>query len=163
MSRLWIDTLIGINQGTGGTNFQTLMGGFTAPQTRLTGMTLLRTIIGLDVAYVVHDAGEGSQDVAIGIALGETDQIAAGFGSLPNPEVATDFPRLPWVWRARYRIFGFAADQPTVFTRRIDLDIRAQRKLENAIAYLITTNTAREGVASSVAVSGFVRQLWLSR
>jgi len=162
LATLWLDTLMGITNGSGGTQFQSLMGGFAAAQTRLQSMTLLRTIIGLDVGYNVHDSGEGSQNVAFGIAIAETDAFATGIAALPNPEVPLDFPRLPWVWRARYRVFGFAADQPTIFTRRIDLDIRAQRKLENGIAYLITTNTPLEGVAATVFVSGYVRQLWLT-
>jgi len=161
MARLWIDNLVNAPLGSGALAVQGLNGTFTTEATRLAQMTLLRTIIGLDVAYTVHDSGEGSQQVALGIGIAETDAFAAGVGSLPDPGVESDFPRLPWVWRARYRIFGFAADQPTIFTRRLDLDIRAQRKLGNGISYLILSNTPQEGVAATVSVTGYIRQLWL--
>ncbi len=161
MARLWIDTRVGITSGSGATQHQSLMSGFTQPNTRLQGMTLLRTIIGLDMGALVHDAGEGSQQVALGIAIASEDAFAAGIGSLPQPEDPLAHPRLAWVFRMQYRVFGFAADQPAVFTRRIDLDIRAQRKLENGVGFIIVNNTAQEGVAFTTFLSGFVRQLWL--
>jgi len=48
-----------------------------------------------------------------------------------------------------------------VFNARVDLDIRAQRKLENGECYLTVRNTAFEGTSSVVTISGIVRQLWL--
>ena len=138
------------------------MTGMTFPQTRRDRMTLLRTIIGLDVARLTHDSGEGSEQVFFGIAIATQEAFDAGAASLPSPFVMTEFPRLPWVWRAAYRTYGFAADQPAVFNQRIDLDIRAKRKLENGQAYLNVVNTTFEGSSSVVTVSGIIRQLWLT-
>ncbi len=98
------------------------------------------------------------------MTLGMGIQSEDSFGDLtatPNPEDPNAYPALPWVWRAAYRIYGFAADQPTVFNRRVDLDIRAQRKLENGVSFMRINNLAQEGVAATVRVTGFVRQLWL--
>ena len=159
MATLWIDSHLALTVGSGGTNNASLMTGFTAVDTRLQRMTLMRTLIGLDVAYTVHDSGEGSQKVSLGIAMADQDAFAAG--TLPDPAVATEFPRLPWVWRNQYRIFGFAADQPTIFTRRLDLDIRSRRKLDNGIMFINMRNAVQEGVASAVEVTGIIRQLWL--
>ncbi len=131
----------------------------TDTPTRFDRLTLLRTIIGLDVAYTVHDAGEGSQRVSLGIGVAE--QVAFATPALPNPGNAGDFPPRGWVYRGVHRVFGFASDQPTVFTRRIDLDIGARRKLDNGVSYLITENIAVEGVASSINITGVIRQLWL--
>ena len=159
MATLWIDSHMLVTIASGGTEHRSLMTGFTAGDTRLRRMTLVRTIIGLDVGYTVHDAGEGSQRVSLGIAVVEQGAFAAG--ELPDPALATDFPRLPWVWRNQYRVFGFAADQPAVFTRRIDLDIRSQRKLDNGEAYINMRNAAQEGVSAAVEVTGIIRMLWL--
>ena len=139
---------------------QNMLTGVTSDMGRLAQMTLTRTIIGLDVAYTVHDSGEGSQLVALGAAI-QADDAFGTSASTPDPGDATSFPARPWVWRAAYRIYGFAADQPTVFNRRIDLDIRAQRKLENGVSFMRINNSAQEGVASTVRVVGLVRQLWL--
>ena len=159
MPTVWIDTKLNDDIASGAAFNKSLMTGVSSTQTRFDRMTLLRTIIGIDVAYTVHDAGEGSQNFAAGIAVSTQEAFAAGV--LPDPETETDFPRLPWVWRAAYRIFGFAADQPAIFTRRIDLDIRAKRKLDNGEAFFNAKNSALEGVATTVRVLGYIRQLWL--
>ena len=118
-------------------------------------MTLLRTIIGVDIAHLVHDSGEGSQQVSVGVGVVSQESFAAG--SLPDPEVVADFPIRGWIFRARYRIFGFAADQPQFMTRRIDMDIRAKRKLDNGESYWRSVNTNEEGVIGVILVSGMVR------
>ena len=66
-----------------------------------------------------------------------------------------------WVWRGRWRVFGFAADQPAVHTARIDLDIRAKRVLKNGENVFIATNSPEEGVATTILVSGMIRSLYL--
>jgi len=159
MPRLWIDTDVNLLAASGAQASDSLMTGVSATQTRFDQMTLLRTIVGIDIAYTVHDSGEGSQIVSIGTGIMSQEAFAAS--AFSDPETDTDFPTRGWVWRARYRIFGFAADQPAVFTRRVDLDLRSQRKLENGESFVIMTNTANEGVASSVRITGLIRQLWL--
>ena len=158
MPRLWIDTGFDVDLGNGASSQTSLMSGVSSVQTRFDQMTLLRTIVGIDLAYAVHDSGEGSQDLSLGIACASQEAFAAT--ALADPEVDTDFPTKGWVWRARYRIFGFAADQPAIFTRRIDLDLRSKRKLENGECFMNFRNDAHEGTAAVVNIFGLVRQLW---
>ncbi len=159
MPRVWIDTNLNNDVAVAATGFLSLMTDVSAPETRLTQMTLLRTIIGLDLARTTHDSGEGSERLAIGVGIASQEAFAAG--SLSDPEDSSDFPTRGWVWRASYRIFGFAADQPAIFTRRIDLDLRSQRKLENGESFCTFQNTALEGTSGVVRVLGLIRQLWL--
>ena len=161
MGTLWIDTVFSaFDVVTSGVNTTSLMGGFTSDeQTRANQMTLLRTIIRLDVAPTVHDSGESSRTISMGIGLASQEAFAAL--TLPDANVATDFPRLGWIWRTRGRVFGFAADQPAAEVWRIDLDLRAQRKLENGVAYFIAHNDANEGATVTVRIDGIIRQLWL--
>ncbi len=157
--RMWIDTNLN-NTVTIGTQFLvSLMTGVSAAQTRGDQMTLQRTIIGMDLGRTVHDSGEGSELVVAGIGIASQEAFAAG--TISDPLIATDFPTRGWIWRAHYRVFGFAADQPAVFTRRIDMDLRSQRKLENGEAYLAIDVVAIEGASSTVNVTGLIRQLWL--
>ena len=158
---VWVDTNIDANVTAATQVLTSLMSGVSSVDTRIGQWTLLRTLVGFDIAYAVHDAGEGSQAVSIGI--GVTTQEAFSAAAVPDPQILTDFPVRGWVWRARYRIFGFAADQPAIFTRRIDLDIRAQRKLDNGEAFIVHNLTFAEGAAATVLVLGMVRQLWLVR
>ncbi len=159
MPRLWVDTVIDNTLAIGAQTVISLMTGVSATQTRFDRMTLLRTIIGLDLARSVHDSGEGSELVGIGIGIASQEAFAAG--TVSDPLTATDFPTRGWVWRAHYRIFGFAADQPAVFDRRIDLDLRSQRKLENGEGFIVADVVAMEGANSTERLSGIVRQPWL--
>ena len=122
-------------------------------------MTLMRTIIGIDIAHLVHDSGEGSQDVTLGI--GVTSQEAFAAGILPDPNQETEHPTRGWVWRYRCRTYGFAADQAAVYNHRVDKDVRSRRKLENGECYINIFNTADQGSTGTINVIGLIRQLWL--
>ena len=160
MATMWLDSLPNMTVASGTEVVASLMLGISERDLRFSRMTLLRTIIGLDVARLTHDSGEGSDQVFLGIALASQAAFTAGAASLPDPFAMIEHPSRPWVWRAAYRVYGFAADQPAVFNRRIDLDIRAQRKLENGEAYIHCHNTAFEGTSTVITVSGIIRQLW---
>ena len=158
---LWVDTIFTLTVSNNAESTTDLMGSLLENETRLSQLTLVRTIIGCDIAYSVHDAGEGSQLAGLGIGVMGREAVAAGSASLPHPDIEADFPESPWVTRSRYRIFGFAADQPAVFTRRVDLDLRSQRKIGNGILMLVVTNNAFEGVSTTVAFTGLIRCLFL--
>ena len=156
---LWIDTLVLEDVTNVSSNTTNLMASMTTIDTRLAGLTLLRTIIGVDIAYLVHDSGEGSQIVDIGLGISTQEAFAADV--LPDPNTATEHPTLGWVFRARGRVFGFAADQPVVYVWRVDRDIRAKRILANGVSYAIWKNNNSEGATGTIRVTGLIRQLWL--
>ena len=163
MPSLWVDTLPNMTIASGARSHVDLLSqGFAFRPGRADRMTLTRTIIGLDLAWLTHDSGEGSQQIFVGVGIISDQAFSAGDAGVPDPFVMADFPARGWIWRAAYRVYGFAADQPAVFNRRIDLDIHGQRKLENGTVFVTATNTPFEGVASVVTVSGIVRQLWLT-
>jgi len=161
MARMfWIDSLINSDVTDGGQVVLSLAGLTSESVIRQDALTLTRTIIGLTCAYTVHDAGEGSQGIFLGTGI--CSQQAFAGGATSHASVMVEFPTRGWVWRAGYRVFGFAADQPAVFAQRIDVDLRGQRKLENGVSFLHMDNIAIEGVGASVRVLGLVRQLWKS-
>ncbi len=154
----WIDTVMNDSVTEATQELKSLMSGVSSVDQRIGSWTLLRTIIGLDLGYLVHDSGEGSQVISCGIGVASQEAVIA---TVPDPQVATDFPVRGWIWRAQYRIFGFAADDPAVFTRRIDLDIRSRRKLDNGEAFFVADLESIEGAASTAQVVGMIRQLWM--
>jgi len=156
---LWIDSFLNADIGSGGQAAQDMTTDFSNEQTRLSQMTLMRMIVRLDIAYTVHDAGEGSQRVGIGFGI--ESQEAFALGVHPDPLTAGDFPVRGWIYRGMWRVFGFAADQPAISVRELNFDIRARRKLENGLSFIVIDNQALEGVAATVKVMGIVRQLWL--
>ena len=156
---LWIDTLLEDLVLSAGQGARDLTAQFSSEETRLAQMTLMRTIMRFDIAYTVHDSGEGSQRVGIGIGIESQEAFAAGIH--PDPVTIGDFPIRGWVYRGIWRVFGFAADQPAVDVARVDLDLRSRRKLESGLCFFVIDNRAVEGVASAISVTGIVRQLWL--
>ena len=159
---LWIDTMVDLQVASGtGAIHSSLMGDVDTTESRLTGMTLLRTIIGLHVAHLVHDSGEGSQKVFLGMMVVPQTAFAAGVASTADVKDGNAHPTRGWVWRAVYVTYGFAADQAAVFDNRIDKDVRSRRKLENGEMVLKAENVSDQGTAGTVGVIGVVRQLWL--
>jgi len=156
---LWVDQVINTDVASGGQFALDLMADFTTVETRVTQLTLLRTIVGLDLAYAVHDSGEGSMGIGLGFGIESQEAFAAGVH--PEPLTRGDFPTRGWVYRGAWRVFGFAADQPTINVRRVDLDLRSRRKLENGVSFLVGDSSAIEGATATVKVFGIVRQLWM--
>ena len=155
----WIDSIINATL-VAGTQIDVDMMGVASFSESRRGWTLVRTIIGLDVAYAVHDSGEGSHLVSMGIGIAGTEALSA-VGGTAEPDVAAEHPVRGWLYRAQYRIFGFAADDPTVYSARIDRDIRAKRKLDNGLCIFSANSALHEGAASTVKVTGIIRQYWL--
>ncbi len=155
---LWLDTVFTQTIASGGQTVLSLMTGVTKEQTRFDQMTLMRTIIRMTLSALVHDAGEGSCKIAIGIAIASQEAFAAE--TLPEPSVSGDFPTSGWLYRANYRIHQFAATLPDIHLVEIDKDVRGRRKLMNGEAYLIWDNTTLESTVAVQAI-GVIRQLWL--
>ena len=158
---IWIDTLVNSDLSVATRLLLSLNTILSENDARLSSMTLIRTILLMTLAYTVHDFGEGSQLVDFGIGIAQQEAFSAGAGSIPNPAILSDNLTRGWVFRGRYRLFGFAADQPTVAPVFIDKDIRSQRRLDNGIPYLTATQALLEGAASTTRILGLVRQLWL--
>ena len=157
---LWSDTLVAHDVAIGGQTALSLVVDFSTEEMRLATLTLMRTIIGLDIGYTVHDSGEGSAMIDMGIGIASQEAFAGG--TLPDPNAAGDFPVRGWVFRARGRVFGFIANDAAVYSWRLDRDIRARRKLDNGEAFVVWNNTTVEGAGGVVRVTGLIRTLWLA-
>ena len=157
---VWFDTLVNLVATNGsGASALSLHSELNRDEQRLSGMTLLRTIVGLDIAHQIHDSGEGSQLVDLGIGIASQEAFSADV--VPDPNTSTEHPPRGWVWRYRCRTYGFAADQAAVYNHRVDKDIRARRRLENGELFLRIFNITDQGVAGNIVVHGLIRTLWL--
>ena len=156
---LWIDTLLNNAVGSNSQAAIDLTVQFTSEETRLAQMTLMRTVLRFDISHTVHDSGEGSQRVAVGLGIESQEAFAAGVH--PDPDTTGDFPTRGWIYRGVWRVWGFAADQAAVNVARVDLDLRSRRKLENGLSFIVVDNNAQEGVAGTIQLVGIIRQLWL--
>jgi len=155
----WVDTTLDLQVTSGSVTAAGLLTNISSVESR-TGMTLIRLILCLDVAHLIHDSGEGIQNVAVGIGIASQEAFAANVFADPNTD--TDFPMGGWLFRCRMRTYGFAADQAAVYNRVIERDLRAKRKLNNGNMFLSGANDAESGTASTIVIAGIVRALFLS-
>ncbi len=160
MPTLWIDDLMSLSVAAGSQSSQTLgPASLTDIEDRLLRLTLLRTIVRIDVAPTVPDSGEGDQVIDMGIAVVSMEAQAAS--AFPDPVVESDFPTRPWLYRARYRVYAVAAGDQNREIVRIDKDLRGKRKLENGKLMFIVDNSDNQGVSSPCQITGIIRQLYL--
>ena len=159
---IWIDSHYTTDVASGAGLAFSLIGAH-GTELRLEQLTLMRTILRLDLAPAVMDAGEGSQTFDLGLGIASQEAVALGVTALPDPQDPENFPPRGWIFKARYRVWATAADRAVVVWREIDKDIRARRKLDNGEPYVMYANTASEGTAFTVRVTGIIRQLWLVR
>ena len=122
------------------------------------GKTLVRMIIGLDVMPdgVVFGA-TNSMNVSMGIGMMSEEAIASL--QFPDPNVAGDNPVTGWLWRWRGTVINGA--DATGSMRRIDVDLRSQRKLMYGRPILVIDYNLNGGIDFSVEVQGMLRCLYL--
>ena len=150
----WIDTIVNQSVGTGGQAFQSLMTGVAPVNMR--GMTLIRTIVSLDVFSTSIAGAYGVQSCNLAIGIASQEAFAAGV--FPDPNNATDKPPRGWVYRTCRCVAQNGAGAPVTF--RIDADIRGARKVENGETYLIFNNGAEVGTTFAINVFGLIRTLY---
>ena len=81
---VWLDSLIDETVSNTAQGVVDLTNELNDTASRMGGMTLVRTIICWDLSYAVHDSGEGSQIVDIGIGVGSEESVLAEI--LPDPD-----------------------------------------------------------------------------
>ncbi len=162
MPTLWSDTLISESVAGGAGRDAKFLGlpSLGALARRIERFTVTRTIIRLDIAAAVRDSGEGDQVFDVGIGVVQDTQTVVA--DMPNPSLETEYPTMGWLWRSRFRIYAVAVDDQNVNLVRLDLDIRAQRKLQNGRMVLISTNNDNQGTSTAVQMSGLIRMLYIT-
>jgi len=156
---MWQDSHVNVDVTSGSQTVLSLFGTVSAVETRLQGLTLLRTIIRIDLAPTVMDQGEGSTVIDFAIGIGGQEQVAAS--SVPDANDPAEQPPRGWIFKTRYRVWGTAADRAVVVWREIDKDLRSRRKLDNGEPYMVVDNSPQEGATQTIRVVGLIRQLWL--
>ncbi len=149
----WVDNVISISTASTGQQISNLRGGLSV--TDLQGSTITRLIVGLDISSNTVAGAWGKARFSVGIGLA-SEQALLG-GSVPDPQTEVDFPPGGWLWRGIYVASQNGAGAP--ISSRIDLDLRAQRKLLGGQPFIHWTNTVITGTQFTIGVQGLVRML----
>jgi len=119
-------------------------------------LTVVRTIISLDILSTTVAGAWGVQEAALGIGVVSREAFAAGV--FPDPVEATDKPTRGWLWRT-HRAVSQNGTGTTIMTH-IEGDFRGARKLDAGVLILIMNNTPLQGTVFTFLVRGLVRTLF---
>ena len=154
-STIWVDTIDTITMASGISGSKlSLLNNLDADARR--GATLTRMIMCYSFfpTIIANESGDQMLDIGVGVASKE----AFDAGALSEPESEQEHPMTGWVYRCRH-VAGNRADLG--YNGRIDVqrDIRAQRKLDTGDLFMVTSNTALSGTASSMRMVFIIRCL----
>ena len=124
--------------------------------------TIIRILVNLCVlASSTPTNQEGAQRIDFGI--GVTSAEAFNAGVLPEADIEGEFPRLGWLVRESmvYMRAKTSTDEGVQHVPVSKLDLRASRKIDRGIPFMVATNTDIETAAISVRLCGLVRVLFL--
>jgi len=99
-------------------------------------------------------------DIGIGVASQAAFDVPAA-GGLPDPRLVLEAPARDWLWVTRLVI---VKDRPagetfTLIVPEVHLDLRAARKIDKGVLFLIAVKTAVIGSANDVLLQGRLRCL----
>ncbi len=152
--REWQDFMFG---GVIANGARTVTNLIRSDQNEAKGMTLIRTIVRLDLNP--NPPGDaGAQRISLGIGMFATEAEAIGVTAMADPALPEDKPLTGWLWRSSGAVLDTGAGN---VIWRIDEDIRAQRKVMYGAPSLMVTSVASFGVAFPTELTGIIRCLYL--
>jgi len=150
----WIDTTLNLELPATAQTIQSLMTGVAPVNMR--GMTVIRTLISLEMFSDTIAGAYGVELMDIGIGIASQEAFVAGV--LPDPKTATDKPPRGWMWRTAKLVAQNGTGAPVIVS--LEADIRGARKVENGEVYIIADNSPIKGTTFQVNIRGLVRQLY---
>ena len=119
-------------------------------------LTVVRTIVSLDIFSTTVAGVWGVQEIALGIGVISREAFAAGV--FPDPVEANDKPTRGWLWRTHQAVSQNGSGGQVLV--HIEGDFRGARKLDAGVLILIINNTPLQGTAFTVFTRGLVRTLF---
>ena len=155
-STSWFDTKVGQDIANGTSALLDLL----PSGENLEGFTVTRVIVGITLMAAVPQVVTSEMQLSYGIGVASETAFALGVTALPNAESAGDFPERGWVVRGSF-VVADDINGPTPPLVRWNEDLRAQRKVENGMMYLLLKNDTIRGTVFNVRATGWVRTLCL--
>ena len=161
--RAWADERFALTLVPGTPQFRDLLQNSPTSDT----LTAVRIIGHLQVMTPVLSEVENSQTIDLGIGVASTDAIAVGATALPAPNIELDFPPRGWLYRAQRTVLQSlpTGGTPTAMWRidaLFEFDLRAMRKIDKGVLFLVVTSTDDGGTSSNTDLRGLVRTLCLT-
>ena len=159
--RTWADRRVNavVAVGGGGTIIENLL--LNAPT--LDTITVVRLVGYLECVQSSLNESEYTQSIDIGIGVSSVDAFNVGVSALPSPTVETEYPPRGWLYAGQRTVMQ--TQTPTGMVRNLpifEFDLRAMRKIDKGVLFLVIRNEDIDGTTSSIRVIGRVRALCLT-
>ena len=130
-------------------------------------LTAIRLIVGVQLYTPDTSEEELEQIIDVGVGVCSVEAFNVGVTALPDPNTVGDYPPRGWLWVDRYLVLQAlpTGATPTAMWRiqpRIQVDMRAARKVDKGVVFMIWRNTQVGTDAASIVLSGRVRLLCLT-
>ncbi len=130
-------------------------------------LTVNRIIRILQVVVKKTSEVEMMQIIDIGIGVSSLEAFNVGVTGLPDPQTQGDYPPRGWLYVSRRVVQQSlpTGGTPTAMWRQaavFNFDLRAMRKIDKGVLFLVGFSTTVDGAASSVRLIGRVRALCLT-
>ena len=154
----WDDQVMvaGFTATSGGGNAVLLAENVSDPEKR--GCTVVRLLARLTLAPATPGAVSGVQTLAMGILTMSDDAYTAS--AFADPEQDADYPVGGWLYRDVVTVRDETLASGIVAFPEVVLDLRAQRKLDRSTLAFRVFNSALEGTAFTVRITGIIRVLY---
>ena len=156
---IWVDNIFNDTAASGTTSEFALLSPQIDAWEATKGMTLLRTIVSLDVGPSALGVTVGVQRVSIGIGVAGEEAVTAGGAALPSPSNQADKPPSGWLYRQVRRIDDHTSDDIHAVIH-IEAIVKGARKLMYGETFMCVQNEAVSGSAFTIRTIGLVRQLY---
>ena len=120
------------------------------------GATITRIILNLMFDAQLTQNQDILQVVDMGIGVFSEDAAVASAFSDPDTEI--DQPARGWLYRGRGMV-RLEIGENLYEGVRVDKDIRAQRRLDRGVLYLVVDSNTTEGTSATIVLRGLVRVL----
>jgi len=153
----WSDTIIFQDKGSNTESILGLLQDLDLQQS--TELTLIRTIIELDVLPDPESIAVSTQKVSLGIMVVSNEAVSIGTTAVPDPEVGGDFPSRGWIYRTSRGVhMDNSIGLPPL---ALQADIRSKRRVDRGDLIIKFTNRPALGTGQNVLFTGIVRCLLL--
>jgi len=149
----WVDTVITRDIPDSTQQAQSLMGDLSDSEKRTA--TVIRIILSMGVWSTTLAGAYGVQRAGFGIGVASEEAFNANV--FPDPLSAAEKPTRGWLWRTIKHVSQNGTG--TTIVVPVDADLRAARKLENGVLYMLMEASNRQGTTFTTSWEGIARVL----
>jgi len=123
--------------------------------------TVIRVLLMLQFCEAALNTAKAVISMNIGVGVTSQEAFSAGTTAMPDVNITVDKPRLGWLVRGELMVPSSGSDATRPVPVAVyERDIRAMRKVENGVLFLLLRSNTELGTGFSSFARGLVRCLF---